>query len=393
VHDDGGSGDEKYIVEAVSAGVALFDFDGDGLIDIYFLSGAPLPPADQHPRGNSLYRNNGDGSFTNVTDAAGVGDAGFGLGVAVADFDNSGFPDIYLNNFGPNVLYRNNGDGTFTDVTSEAGVDCGDQVGAGAAFLDADGDGAVDLYVSNYVDFGLHNHVRWTIDGFRCYPGPLDFQAGARRAVPQQRRRDVHRHQPVCGNRPGGWHGMGMVCGDFNNSGATDIFVANDMNPNLLFENDGTGRFTEVSLSRGAAFNFAGKVNGNMGVDCGDFDNDGWLDLFTTSYINEMPVLYRNSGQAIVRGRYPGQWRRSRIATARELGNGLRRFQQQRAPRPVHRAGRTGPERSSLEQQNGFRVAQYVVDEHRRRAVHRRVGPLGDGCTSSGAAAARGSTT
>jgi enediyne biosynthesis protein E4 len=299
VHDDGGSGDEKYIVEAVSAGVALFDFDGDGLIDIYFLSGAPLPPADQHPRGNSLYRNNGDGTFTNVTDAAGVGDAGFGLGVAVADFDNSGFPDIYLNNFGRNVLYRNNGDGTFTDVASEAGVGCGDRVGAGAAFLDADGDGRVDLYVSNYVDFGLHNHVRWTIDGFRCYPGPLDFEP-----VPDVLYRnngdgtftDISQSAGIA--QVAGT-GMGMVCGDFNNSGATDIFVANDMHPNLLFENDGTGRFTEVSLNRGAAFNFAGKINGNMGVDCGDFDNDGWLDLFTTSYINEMPVLYRNLGQAL----------------------------------------------------------------------------------------------
>jgi enediyne biosynthesis protein E4 len=296
VHDDGGSGGEKYIVEAVSAGLALFDFDGDGLIDLYFLSGAPLPPAEEHSRRNALYRNNGDGTFTDVTDAAGVGDSGFGLGVAVADIDNSGFPDIYINNFGPNVLYRNNGDGTFTEVTAAAGVGCGDLVGAGAAFLDADADGAIDLYVSNYVDFGFHNHVRWTIDGFRCYPGPLDFEPVADvlyRNNGDGTFTDISRSSgiaDVAGT------GMGMVCGDFNGNGATDIFIANDMQPNFLFENDGTGRFTEVGLDRGVAYNFAGRINGNMGVDCGDFDNDGWLDLFSTSYINEMPVLYRNLG-------------------------------------------------------------------------------------------------
>jgi hypothetical protein len=369
VHDDGGGGDEKYIVEAVSAGVALFDFDGDGLIDIYFLSGAPLPPADQHPRGNSLYRNNGDGTFTNVTNAAGVGDAGFGLGVAVADFDNSGFPDIYLNNFGPNVLYRNNGDGTFTDVTPEAGVGCGDQVGAGAAFLDADGDGAVDLYVSNYVDFGLHNHVRWTIDGFRCYPGPLDFQP-----VPDVLYRnngdgtftDISQSAgiaDVAGT------GMGMVCGDFNNRGATDIFVANDMHPNLLFENDGTGRFTEVSLNRGAAFNFAGKINGNMGVDCGDFDNDGWLDLFTTSYINEMPVLYRNLGQALFEDATQASGAGAGSLRHVNWGTGFVDFNNN-GHRDLFIA------QGALDQQNGFRVAQHVVDEHRGRAVRRCVRPL-----------------
>ena len=298
VHDDGGSG-QKYPVEPVSAGLALFDFDGDGRIDIYFLSGSPLSPSQAPARPNSLYRNNGDGTFTDVTEATGVGDTGFGLGVAVADFDNSGFPDIYVNNFGPNVLYRNNGDGTFTEVTAEAGVGCGNRVGAGAAFLDADSDGNVDLYVSNYFDFNFHNHVQRTIDGFPCYPSPLDFQP-----VPDFLYRnngdgtftDV---SEASGIAKIAGTGMGMVCGDFDNNGATDVFVVNDAHSNFLFENDGSGRFAEVGLTRGLAYSFTGRANGNMGVDCGDFDNDGWLDLFSTSYTNEMPVLYRNLGQGV----------------------------------------------------------------------------------------------
>ena len=153
-HTDGSSG-RRYIMETVSAGLALFDYDGDGDVDIYFLNGAPLrgaasPPA---PPRNELWRNDGGWRFTNVTDRAGVGDTGYGLGVAVGDYDNDGHPDIYLNNYGPNVLYRNNGDGTFTDVTAAAGVGNGSRVGAGTCFLDADRDGDLDLYVSNYLKF------------------------------------------------------------------------------------------------------------------------------------------------------------------------------------------------------------------------------------------------
>ncbi|MBL9127097.1 MAG: VCBS repeat-containing protein, partial [Verrucomicrobiales bacterium] len=153
VHDDGSSG-RRYIVETVASGLAVFDFDGDGDEDIYFLSGTALPGADaKKPAGNALYRNDGNWRFTDVTERAGVGRAGYGLGVCTGDYDNDGDEDLYVSNFGPNVLYRNNGDGTFTDVTREAGVAVGPHVGAGAAFLDMDGDGDLDLFAANYVNF------------------------------------------------------------------------------------------------------------------------------------------------------------------------------------------------------------------------------------------------
>ena len=203
-HDDGGSG-EKYLVESVSAGLALFDFDGDGLIDIYFVNGAPLPPRKADPTiTNALYRNEGDFHFRDVTREAGVGDAGFGLGVAVGDYDNDGDPDIYVNNFGPNVLYRNNGDGTFDSVTDRAGVACGNRVGAGTCFLDANGDGRLDLYVANYVDIQIKNHVRRMMNGVPQLSRAIVLRTGRRHALLQQRRRHVHGCQPRERRRPGG---------------------------------------------------------------------------------------------------------------------------------------------------------------------------------------------
>jgi len=293
-HTDGSSG-RRYIVETVTAGLALFDYNGDGLIDIYFLNGAPLPGSKpgQSPR-NALYRNEGNWRFTDVTEQAGVGDAGFGLGVAVADYDNDGDQDIYVNNFGPNVLYRNNGDGTFTDVTEQAGVAAGNKVGAGACFLDIEGDGDLDLYVANYVDFNFRNHVRRTLDGFPEYAGPKDY-----RPVPDILYRnngdgtftDVSDHSGI-GRHAG--TGMGMVCADVEPDGDTDIFVLNDVAGNFFFRNDGTGRFQEEALFAGLAYNLHGHELGSMGVDCGDVDNDGRLDFFMTSYSGELPVLYRN---------------------------------------------------------------------------------------------------
>ncbi|MCU0874828.1 MAG: VCBS repeat-containing protein, partial [Pirellulaceae bacterium] len=176
VHHDG-SGGMRYIVEPMCAGMATFDYDLDGLIDVYFLNGAPMrgtkvsvPPKDR------LYRNEGGWRFRDVTDEAGLGDLGFGLGVTVGDFDNDGDSDLYLNNYGPNVLYRNNGDGTFTDVTLQAGVANGDLVGAGTCFLDMDGDSDLDLFVGNYLRFDYNEHVMRTIDGIPRYPVPRDFK-------------------------------------------------------------------------------------------------------------------------------------------------------------------------------------------------------------------------
>ena len=174
-HTDGGSG-RHYIVETVASGVATFDYDGDGLIDIYFLNGRPLRgTASGAPTKNALYRNLGGFRFVDVTGQAGVGECGYGLGVCAGDFDNDGWPDLYVSNYGPNVLYHNNGDGTFREVTASAGVARGDTVGAGANFLDIDGDGLLDLFASNYIRFTYDNHVTTIVRGAEWYAGPRDF--------------------------------------------------------------------------------------------------------------------------------------------------------------------------------------------------------------------------
>ena len=177
-HTDGSSG-RRYIVETVSAGLALFDYDSDGDVDIYFVNGAPLPGTQtkERPR-DALYRNDGGWKFTDVTDVAGVGDTGYGLGVVAGDHDGDGDLDLYVSNFGPNVLYRNNGDGTFTDVTRSAGVAVGDHVGAGANFLDADGDGDLDLFVASYLRFSFDAHVGTTTNGVPVYANPRFYRVG-----------------------------------------------------------------------------------------------------------------------------------------------------------------------------------------------------------------------
>jgi hypothetical protein len=298
-HTDGGSG-RRYIMETVSAGLALFDYDSDGDVDLYFLNGAPLKgtKVDQIPK-NRLYRNEGGWTFTDVTESAGVGDPGYGLGVTIGDYDNDGDPDLYLNNYGPNVLYRNNGDGTFTDVTKKAGVDNGFQVGAGTCFLDMDKDGDLDLYASNYLDFAYEKHVLTTSRGFPVYANPRFYPP-----LPDTLYcnngdgtfTDVSKASSV-GNHAG-W-GMGIVCGDYNNDGDTDIFIGNDVGENFLFENDGTGKFEEVGLMTGTAYDLQGDEQGSMGVDCGDYDNDGFLDFYVTSYQGQLATLYRNLGDGM----------------------------------------------------------------------------------------------
>ena len=296
IHTDGSCGN-RYIMETVCCGLALLDYDRDGDLDIYFLNGAPLRGTivDTPPR-NALYRNDGGMKFTDVTAIAGVGDTGYGLGVAVGDYDNDGDPDVYLNNYGPNVLYRNNGDGSFTDATAKAGVANGHQVGAGTCFLDMDADGDLDLYVSNYVDFTYENHQIRRYSGHPGYAGPLNY-----RPTPDTLYRnngdgtftDVSVESGVAAHKGAG---MGMICADYDNDGDTDIIVGNDAAANFVFENDGAGNFEEVGLLSGLAYDLQGVGQGTMGVECADYNDDGLLDFYTTSYYRDLATLYENMG-------------------------------------------------------------------------------------------------
>ena len=298
IHTDGSSGN-RYIVETVASGLALFDYDNDGDVDIYFLNGAPLrgtKPFGTTPR-NSLWRNDGNWKFTDATERSGLGDTGYALGVATADYDNDSDQDVYISNFGANKLYRNNGDGTFGDVTEKAGVADGDKkIGAGVAFLDMDNDGDLDLFAAHYVNFTYENHKTVRFNGHPAYVGPLDFQP-----TPFTLFRnngdgtfgDVSAESGI-GKHKGA--GMGVVCLDADNDRDTDIFVGNDKTGNCLFINDGKGRFTENAGLAGVAYDSAGRALGSMGVECADVDNDGLPDLFVTTYQQEPATLFRNLG-------------------------------------------------------------------------------------------------
>lgn len=295
-HTHGGCG-KYYIVETVTAGLCLFDYDGDGDDDIYFLNGAPLAGCPQQEKTtNKLFRNDGGLHFTDVTAQAGVGDTGYGLGVVAGDYNNDGFLDLFVNNYGRKVLYRNNKDGTFSDVTVEAGVDNGSRVGAGALFLDIDADGWLDLYVGNYIVFDESKHIFHQLTGIPVYGSPEEYPPDKDTLFKNNGDGTFRDVTEISGIGRVAGTSMGMVAGDFDNDGDTDIFVGNDVRANFLFVNDGKGYFTESALERGVAYNGYGDENASMGVDCGDYDNDGWLDLFMSDYQNEWPVLYKNTG-------------------------------------------------------------------------------------------------
>ncbi|MDP7286792.1 MAG: CRTAC1 family protein [Phycisphaerae bacterium] len=296
-HTHGGSG-KLYVFEPMTAGLALFDYDSDGDIDIYLLNGAPLQgtKTDTVPK-NALYRNDGGFKFTNVTEKAAIGDTGYGLGVAVGDYDNDGDTDIYINNFGPNVLYRNNGDGTFTDVTAKAGVSNGRQLGAGANFLDADGDGDLDLFVSNYLKFSYKIHkVRYDA-GNPMYSGPKDYPPTSDNFFRNNGDGTFTDVSVASGVAKHKGTGMGTVCADYDNDGDTDIYVANDDMPNFLFQNNGKGKFEEVGLMSGVSYGMGGDEQSSMGIGCADYDNNGWLDFYVTGYRHELALLYKNVGK------------------------------------------------------------------------------------------------
>jgi len=297
-HHTDGNGGKRYIVETVASGLATLDYDGDGWIDIYFLNGRPLKgtTAEGPPPRNALYRNAGQFRFEDVTERSGAGDPGYGLGVCAGDYDNDGHPDLYVSNFGPKVLYRNRGDGTFTDVTRQAGVADGNQVGAGVCFFDMDNDGDLDLYVANYVDFAYETYAPKVFDGVHVYRSPTEYSPLRHTLFRNEGNgtfTDVSMESGI-GNYPG--TGMGMISADYDEDGSADLLVLNDVFGNFCFRNDGSGKFQEVSLASGFKYNANGMELGSMGIDAADYDHDGHLDFFQTSYQGELPVLFRNRG-------------------------------------------------------------------------------------------------
>ena len=298
------SPEKKYIAESMSGGVALFDYDNDGYLDIFFVNSltVELLKANKKTR-SALYRNNHDGTFSDVTDKAGVGDVGWGMGCAVGDFNNDGFDDLYVTSIGPDHLFKNNGNGTFTDVTQKAGVS-DPRFSTGAAFLDYDNDGRLDLFVTNYVDFDI-NHLPTFGEGPTCQFKGVPVQCGPRglRGAGDSLFHnngdgtftDVSQKAGVADSR--GYYGLGVVAGDFDGDGWTDIFVANDSTPNFLYHNNGNGTFSEVGFESGTALDKNGNEQGCMGVTLGDYDHDGLQDLFITNFDDEYNVLYHNAGR------------------------------------------------------------------------------------------------
>jgi hypothetical protein len=297
------SSEKKYIPESMSGGVILIDYDRDGWPDIYFTNAPTLEMAMKHETARgALYHNNHDGTFTDVTDKAGIATPCFANGGAVADYNNDGWPDLYITCLGANVLYRNNGDGTFTDVTAKAGV--GDtRNSTGASFGDYDNDGFVDLMVTNYVDFHFDNLPAFgklptcTFRGLDVQCGPRGLK-GAGDSLYHNNGdgtfTDVSKAAGV--DDPNGYFGLGVTWVDFNNTGRSDMFIANDATPNYLYKNEGNGKFTEIGLESGTSVSADGTEQACMGVAIGDYLHTGLPSIYITNFENEYNTLYRNNG-------------------------------------------------------------------------------------------------
>jgi hypothetical protein len=296
VQSDGGSG-RKFYPEQLGSGVAIFDFDGDGWQDVYFCSGAPLPGYKGPRPSNRLFRNRHDGTFEDVTDRAGVGCGHYCVGVAAGDYDNDGRVDLYLTCYGPNVLYHNNGDGTFTDITARAGV--GDpRLSSSAAWGDYDGDGYLDLYVANNIVYDI-KHDFWCskFAGHKSYCGPTAYKPDVDTLYHNNGDGTFTDVSERAGIRTVKRNGLGVVWLDYDADGRQDICVANDQTPNLLWHNNGNGTFTDMAAAAGIAFSEEGVARAGMGIDAGDYDNDGRPDLTVTNFSEESNALYHYDGQ------------------------------------------------------------------------------------------------
>jgi hypothetical protein len=298
---------QKYLIETMPGGVALLDYNNDGLLDIFLVNGGRVTDPMRQPENfdrqdprywNRLYRQNKDGSFTDVTEQAGLANAGngnYGMGVAVGDYDNDGFPDIYVTNYGKNILYHNNGDGTFSDVTAKAGVAAGGW-SASAGFVDYDNDGKLDLFVTRYLDWGI-KRSKFCGGDIHMYCPPGEFQ-GTTNIFYHNRGdgtfEDVSIKSGIATKKG---HGLGVAFADYDGDGFTDIFVANDVVEQFLFHNNGNGTFTELGIEAGAALNADGKKLSGMGVAFQDYDNDGQPDILVTELPHQRYAAFHNDGQ------------------------------------------------------------------------------------------------
>ena len=295
-HTDGKS-EKRLFNEFLGSGGGFFDYDNDGDLDIYLVNGASqIVSPDKNPSTNALYRNNGDGSFSNVTELTGTGSTSYGTGCTVGDYDNDGDLDLYIANFGPNVLYQNSGKGTFIDVSMQSGV-ANSQWGTSCAFADVDNDGNLDLYITNYADYAVKNdkkcYVRgiWQYCGPRAYPPDTDifYHNNGNGIFTDLTEKSGFLDVPAC-------HGLGVAFGDYDNDGDQDLYVANDQDPNFLFQNQGSGKFEETALLSGVSYSDMGKEEAGMGTIFGDYDNDGLLDLTVSNFQKETNTLYHNEG-------------------------------------------------------------------------------------------------
>ncbi|MFQ5789908.1 MAG: CRTAC1 family protein, partial [Acidobacteriota bacterium] len=300
-----GEPEKRYIQSSLGSGAALLDYDQDGDLDLYVVNGARLDGTSVvAAEPNRLYQNEGGWTFRDVTEAAGVSHPTWGMGAAVGDVDNDGYPDLYITNIGPNILYRNQGDGTFVEVTAQADVG-DDGWGTSAAFFDADGDGDLDLYVANYTDPdvqslplpGSRPNCRWfNLDVF-C--GPSGLQGASDIYYRNNGDGSFTEASREAGLLAGEAYGLGVVTGDYDGDGDVDLYVANDSVPNFLFQNDGRGVFSEQGLLSGVAYNSEGLAQAGMGVDLGDLDGDGRLDIFVTNFSHDTNTAYRNAGEGL----------------------------------------------------------------------------------------------
>ncbi|MFN7841782.1 MAG: CRTAC1 family protein [Pirellula sp.] len=300
-HQDGSDGN-RYLIELMGAGICSFDADGDGLVDVFMLNGYELTHGGQrNPEDKSsctLFKNRGSLAFLDCTQQSGVFVNGYALGATAGDFNHDGFNDLYISNYGANVLLVNNGDGTFVDVSEEAGVQGQGEFGAGVTFLDANNDGNLDLFVGNYVEFDFDRHFELAPKAFPYSPGPKDYPPCKDRLFISNGDGTFQDVSKESGIADSAGPSMGVVAADFDDDGDIDVFVACDGAANLLYQNDGTGRFTEEALFVGVAFDMRGNANGGMGVDAADINGDGLIDLFVTDYSDQFPELFINGKPA-----------------------------------------------------------------------------------------------